>query len=145
MRILVDADACPVVEGIIKAGERYHISVVLFHDTAHEYRHRNVENVMVSKGADSADFALVNRVCAGDIVVTQDYGLAAMCLARGAFPLRQDGFAYTQENIDGLLFMRYASEKARENRERTRGPHKRTDREDREFFQSLCSLIERLN
>ena len=144
MRILVDADGCPVVEEAIRAAALYHISVVLFHDTAHEYWCRGVENVMVSTGADSVDYVLVNRVCTGDIVVTQDYGLAAICLARGAFPLRQDGLAYTQENIDDLLMLRYASKRARDNGERLKGPHKRTRREDKAFFQALCSLLESL-
>lgn len=66
-----------------------------------------------SKGADSVDFALVNLVNSDDIVITQDYGLAAMCLARGARPLSQDGMEYTAEDIDSLLLARHTAKKIR--------------------------------
>ena len=93
------------------------------------------------KGADSVDFALVNRLHAGDIAVTQDYGLAAMCLARGARVLRQDGLEYTQENIDALLLARHTAKKIRRSGGRLHGNKKRSRQEDRDFEQALTAMI----
>ena len=100
--------------------------------------------IHISRGTDSVDFALVNRLSAGDVVVTQDYGLAAMCLAKGAAVLRQDGLEYTAENIDALLSARAAAQKIRRAGGRLKGPAKRTREEDRAFEQALDLLLARL-
>ena len=82
MQILIDADGCPVVEFAVELARQHHIPCVILCDTAHRIEKPGAETVILSQGADSVDFALVNRVRKGDIVVTQDYGLAAMCLAK---------------------------------------------------------------
>ena len=84
MKLLIDADACPVVEICLEQARKRGIPVTLYCDTSHILRHEDAETVVVSKGADSADFALVNALAPGDLAVTQDYGLAAMCLSRKA-------------------------------------------------------------
>ena len=76
--ILIDADACPVVNETIQIAGQYGFRCILICDTAHEMHREGAETVIVSKGADAVDFVLVNRVQKNDIVVTQDYGLAAM-------------------------------------------------------------------
>ena len=91
MKLLIDADACPVVEICLEQARKRGIPVMLYCDTSHILRHEDAETVVVSKGADSADFALVNALAPDDLAVTQDYGLAAMCLSRKARVLRQDG------------------------------------------------------
>jgi uncharacterized protein YaiI (UPF0178 family) len=96
----------------------------------------------VYKGADSVDFALVNRVEPGDIVVTQDYGLASMCMAKGASVLHQDGWAYTKENIDALLFSRHESGKYRRAGGRTKGPKKREKAQDEAFRKALQQMLQ---
>ena len=96
---------------------------------------------MVEKGADSVDFKIVNLVGEGDIVVTQDYGLAAMCLARKAIPVSQNGLVYTDKNIDQLLFTRYVSKKIRNAGGRMKGPSKRTPEQDKAFEAVLERLI----
>ena len=111
MRLFVDADACPVVPQCLEEAGRAGVPVTLVCDQAHRMERPGAETVTVSQGADSADFALVNRVQPGDVVVTQDYGLAAMCLARRARVLHQDGHEYTPENIDGLLAFRHEARK----------------------------------
>jgi hypothetical protein len=100
--------------------------------------------VTVLRGADSADFALVNRVQAGDIVITQDYGLAAMALARWAYALNQNGMAYTDENIDALLLARHTAREVRMAGGRTKGPPKRTAAQDAAFRAALEALLARL-
>ena len=137
MRILVDADACPVVELILQAARAFRLSCVLFCDTAHEIRREGAETVILPKGADSVDFALVNRAKRGDLVITQDYGLAAMCLARGCRVLRQDGVEYTDRNIDDMLATRHIAREVRRAGGRTKGPHARTKEQDRAFERAL--------
>ena len=83
MIIFIDADGCPVVDETVHLANTHHIPCVILCDTSHQIRRTGAQTIIVSKGADSVDFALVNRLHAGDIAVTQDYGLAAMCLARG--------------------------------------------------------------
>ena len=96
----------------------------------------------MSKGSDSADYAVANDVQKGDVVITQDYGLAAMCLARGAQVINQDGRIYQNENIDGLLFSRYLSKKARMAGIRTKGPQKRTSSQNQSFQRVFIQLLE---
>lgn len=141
-RILVDADGCPVVDETIQLARRFGLSCVLFCDTSHEFQREGAETVVVSKGADSADFALVNQARRGDFVVTQDYGLAAMCLARGAIPLSQDGMVYDEQNIDALLQSRHAARKIRQSGGRLSGPKKRASKQDDAFIQTLTQLLE---
>lgn len=113
MNILVDADACPVKEIILETAKKYNISVTMFMDTSHIMNNINCEVVTVDKGHDSADFAIANRISKNDIAVTQDYGLACMLMAKGAHVINQNGFLYTNENIDSLLMRRHVSGKLR--------------------------------
>ena len=99
MTILIDADGCPVVDLTLQTAAKYNVPVLILCDTAHQIQRDGAQTLTFGKGADSVDFALVNRVCAGDLVITQDYGLASMCLARRARVLNQNGLEYTPENI----------------------------------------------
>ncbi|WP_424237133.1 YaiI/YqxD family protein [Bhargavaea ginsengi] len=141
MKILVDADGCPVVAETIATARRYGIPVTLLCDTAHEMHREGAETVIVSKGADAVDFLLVNRVSPGDIVVTQDYGLAAMVLAKGGRPIDQNGRLYTEDNIDGLLMSRYVSKKVRDAGGRMKGPKKRRPEANLRFERNLDALL----
>jgi uncharacterized protein YaiI (UPF0178 family) len=138
----IDADGCPVTDIAIKIAQKHGIACTLVCDTAHEFNKPGVRAITVSKGADNVDFALVNLVQKGDIVVTQDYGLAAMCLARGAVPLHQDGFVYDESNIDGLLHQRYSAQKLRRSGGRLRGPPKRAVEQDKAFAAALERILE---
>ena len=142
MKVLIDADACPVTDIAISLCRQYHITCLLFCDTAHEIHREGAETFIFDKGADSVDFALVNRVAAGDIVITQDYGLASMCLARGAKVLHQDGWLYTESNIDALLYQRHEARKYRSAGGRTKGPKKRTLQQDEAFRQAFQTLLQ---
>ena len=142
MKVLIDADACPVMDIAVSLCAQYQIPCLLLCDTAHILYRENAETVVVDKGADSVDFALVNRLTAGDIVITQDYGLAAMCLGRSARVLHQDGWEYTDSNMDGLLFQRHAAKKFRMAGGRTKGPSKRTAAQNNAFTQALENLLQ---
>ena len=89
------------------------------------------------------DFALINLCKAGDIVVTQDYGVAAMALSKGAYGIHQSGKWYTNDNIDQLLMERHIAKEARRAKTKNHlsGPSKRTKDDDRHFEESFCKLI----
>ena len=144
MKILIDADGCPVVDITVKIGIDYNIPITIMCDTSHIINKTGVETIVLSKGSDSVDFALVNKVNKGDIIVTQDYGLAAMVLSKGGYPINQNGMVYTNENIDQLLFTRHISKKIRNAGQRTKGPRKRTKEDDIKFKNSLISLIDKI-
>lgn len=141
MRILIDADACPVVDCTLAVAREFRLDCLLLCDTAHQLSRPGAETVVVDQGADSVDFALVRRLAPGDVVVTQDYGLAAMCLGRGAHPIRQDGLVYDDGNIDALLAARHAAQRIRRGGGRLKGPHKRTRDEDAAFAAALRQLL----
>lgn len=141
MTILIDADGCPVVDIAVKVANQHKIDCVILCDTSHVFEKPGTKTITVSKGADSVDFALVNMVKPGDIVVTQDYGLAAMCLARRTVPINQNGMVYTDSNIDALLNERHTSKKIRMAGGRLKGPSKRTAEQDAAFETALCALL----
>lgn len=143
MKILVDADACPVVKIVEAAAGKYKISVTLLCDTNHVLHSDYSDIKTIGAGADAVDFALVNLCQRGDIVVTQDYGVAAMVLGKGGRPIHQSGLWYTNENIDRLLMERHAAKKARMGRRRNhfKGPSKRSADDDKKFEASFERLL----
>lgn len=147
MRILVDADACPVVKLIEKTAERYGVETVLFCDTNHVLYSEYSTVKTIGAGADAVDFALTAECRKGDIVVTQDYGVAAMILSKGAHGLHQSGMRYTNENIDRLLAERHMAKKARMSRAKhhVKGPKKRTQEDDARFLSALETLLAELS
>ncbi|MEG0961491.1 MAG: YaiI/YqxD family protein [Lachnospiraceae bacterium] len=143
MQILVDADACPVVRQVEMIGEKYQIPVTLLCDTNHVLSSDYSKICVIGAGTDAVDFALVNQCKSGDIVVTQDYGVAAMALGKGALGIHQSGRWYTNENIDQLLLERHIAKEARRSssKHHSKGPKKRTKEDDKNFAQSLERLI----
>lgn len=141
MKIFIDADGCPVVDITVSLSKKYNIECILICDTAHIFNKDGVKTIVVEKGADSVDFKLVNMLSKGDISVTQDYGLAAMCLARGAVAINQNGLIYNDKNIEELLFTRYVSKKVRMAGGRLKGPSKRTKEQDEKFTHALEELL----
>lgn len=142
MKLVIDADGCPVVSLAVKAAEKYGVHCVLVCDTAHVFSGISAEIITVSQGTDSADFRIVNLIDSNDTVVTQDYGLAAMCLAKNAQALNQNGLIYSQENIDELLLSRHIHKKVRRGGGRLKGPKKRTPQQDEAFQRALIKLLE---
>lgn len=141
MKILIDGDGCPVVEQTVKLANKFQIPVYILCDTAHEIQYPGATTLVYTKGADSVDFALINKADPGDVIITQDYGLAAMGLAKRAIVLNQNGMPYTKENIDGLLFARHAAKKARMAGHRTKGPKKRSHEENISFERALLKIL----
>ena len=142
MKVLIDADACPVVDIVVRLCAKHAVPCLLLCDTAHAVYREGTETLIFDKGADSVDFALVNRACPGDIVITQDYGLASMCLGRNARVLHQDGWEYTLDNISGLMEQRHANKKHRLAGGRTKGPSKRTKAQDEAFAKAFQQMLQ---
>lgn len=141
MKILVDADACPVKEIIEMIAEKLKIPVVMLIDTSHILVSEYSEVISVSKAPDAVDFALINRTAKGDIVVTQDYGVAAMALGKGAFAIHPGGKIYTDSNIDIMLMERDIAKRCRRAGERIGGhTKKRTNADNNRFEESFNQL-----
>ena len=132
MNIYVDADACPVVSIVEEISKKYNISVTLLCDTNHVLHSEYSEVVMVGAGADAVDYKLISLCHRGDVVVSQDYGVAAMALGKGAFAIHQSGQWYTDENIDQMLMELHLNKKAR-----------RTEEDDERFRQSFEKMVQK--
>lgn len=145
MRVLIDADACPVVRIAEDISRQYQIPVILLCDTSHVLRSDYSEVRVIGQGADAVDFALFNLCRRGDVVVTQDYGVAAMALGRGAHCIHQSGMLYTDDNIEGLLMERHVAKKARmaSGKHHLKGPAKRTAEDDAHFAEAFEVLLQR--
>ena len=143
MQILIDADACPVIQIAEKVAIKYNIPVTLICDTNHILNSDYSEVIVVSAGADAVDYRLINICHKGDIVITQDYGVAAMALGKGAYAIHQSGKWYTNENIDQMLMERHLNKKARRSSHKNhiKGPKKRTEDDDKRFAQSFEKLL----
>ena len=143
MQILIDADACPVIQIAEKVAIKYNIPVTLICDTNHILNSDYSEVIVVSAGADAVDYRLINICHKGDIVITQDYGVAAMALAKGAYSIHQSGRWYTNENIDQMLMERHINKKARRTsaKNHIKGPRKRTKEDDKRFAESFEKIV----
>ena len=143
MHVFIDADACPVVSIVENISKKYNIPVTLLCDTNHVLTSEYSEVIVVGAGADAVDYKLISICHRGDIVVSQDYGVAAMALGKGAFAIHQSGKWYTNDNIDQMLMERHLNKKARRNSHKNyiKGPKKRTEEDDERFTQSFEKMI----
>lgn len=146
MKILVDADSCPVVRIVETIAQKYRVGVILLCDTNHVLSSEYSKIRIIGAGADAVDFALVNLCQKGDLVVTQDYGVAAMALGKGAYGIHQSGRWYTNENIEQMLMERHLVKKARQasGKHHLKGPSRRTEEDDRRFKESFEKLIRKV-
>lgn len=143
MKIYVDADACPVISIVEQVAKENNIAVTLLCDTNHVLDSDYSEVKIIGAGADAVDFALINLCKKNDIVVTQDYGVAAMALGKDAYAIHQSGKWYTDENIDQMLFERHLGKKARRasGKNHLKGPKKRAKEDDLRFRESFKKLL----
>lgn len=142
MKIFIDADGCPVVNETVQLCKEFKKECIIICDTAHQIEREGATTITVEKGADSADFRLVNMLSDADIAVTQDYALAAMGLSRGARIINQNGLEYTDKNIDSLLMQRFVAKKVRNAGGRLKGPSKRTKEQTEAFVKTLRKILE---
>ena len=142
MTVYIDADACPVTRIAERVAKEYSIPVVLLCDTNHVLTSDYSTVKVIGAGADAVDIALINLCKRRDIVITQDYGVAAMALGKGAKAIHQSGKIYTDDNISGLLESRHiAKVQRRKAKNHLKGPAKRTAEDDRNFENSFRQMI----
>ena len=143
MKIYIDADACPVVSIAEKVAAKFQIPVILLCDTNHILQSDYSDVIVVDAGADAVDYKLISICHKGDIVMLQDYGVAAMALGKGAYAIHQSGKWYTDENIDRMLMERQLNKKARRgsSKNHIKGPRKRTNEDDERFARSFEKLM----
>lgn len=141
--VYVDADACPVVRIIEDVAREMHVPVELICDTNHVLFSDYSRVRVIGAGADAVDFALINLLKAGDVVVTQDYGVAALALGKKAHAIHQSGKIFSDDNIDGLLMDRHLAKKARmgKGKHHLKGPKKRTEEDDIRFESAFRRLL----
>jgi uncharacterized protein YaiI (UPF0178 family) len=139
-KVLIDGDGCPVVDSAVRIAREYGLECIILCDTSHFIEKEGARTVTVSRGPDSVDFVLVNMLAAGDLVITQDYGLAAMCLARGAQAVSQNGMVYDDNNIGSLLMARHTARKIRNAGGRLKGSGKRQTEMDNAFEEQFRKL-----
>ena len=134
MQIFVDADACPVVAIVEKVAKMHAVPVTLLCDTNHVLSSGYSKVIVVGAGADAVDYKLISICRKGDIVVSQDYGVAAMALGKGAYAI---------DNIDQMLMERHLNKKARRSTHKShmKGPRKRTPEDDERFAQSFEKMV----
>ncbi|MEF9945497.1 MAG: DUF188 domain-containing protein [Lachnospiraceae bacterium] len=143
MKILIDGDGCPVIRMTEQIAIAAHIPVTIVVDYNHQIQSSYAQVVTVDQGNDSADFVLFGLIQKGDLIITQDYGVASLALSKGAYALHQSGREYTQDNIEQLLFERHLSKKQRNSKKKKHYTPiaKRTTEDDLHFQESLLALL----
>ncbi len=141
MRILVDADACPIKNIILEESKKYNISVYMYFDNSHIYNDEYSKVIIVDKSKDSVDLKIINDLHKDDIVVTQDYGLASIVISKNAKAISNNGLIFTKANIDRLLFERFLGIKNRKAKIKTKKMKKRDKIMDDNFRKNFLKLI----
>jgi len=141
MKILVDADACPVKDIILKTAKEFKVELIIIKNYSHEIYDDYAKIITVDQGRDMADLVLINNTKEGDIVITQDYGVAALALGKKAYAINQDGWLYTNENIDELLLKRHIGREVRRVEKRFSKIPKRTKEDNLKFEKRFRELV----
>lgn len=142
MKIYVDADGAPWWDLVIERGRRHGVTVVMVADYSHHFPpEEGVERVVVDGGKDAADFAIVNRVHAGDLVVTQDVGLASLVLPQGAAVISPRGYEFSEDSMAGRLARRWLHGRIMRAGGRVSGPPALSEDERDRFLMLLDNKI----
>lgn len=144
MKIIIDADACPVTDIVTKIAIEKGIHCIIVCDDAHKIIRENIETIVVSQGKDAVDFVIISKTEKNDIIVTQDYGLGSIILSKNAYCINQNGLIINKYNIESLLFNRHMSQKLRNSGKKTKGPKKRTLEQDKSFKNNFIYLLEQI-
>lgn len=142
MKIIIDADASPVRKIVIELAMKYMIELIMVSNINHEINETYGKVYTVDQGQDSADHLIVSLTNKDDLVVTQDYGLAALVLAKGAKAIHQDGWFFNNQNIDQLLMSRHLNQKLRKVNKRPKPIPKRQKNQDDAFKKTLKIYLE---
>ncbi len=145
VKIIVDADACPVKTEIVAAARQYGADVLMVASYAHQLTpEEGVTVIQVDRSDQSVDMFIANRIGANDILVTQDFGLATIGLAKRAIVISNRGQLYTDRTIDFLLETRHDQAKKRRGGHHTKGPRAFTDDDRSRFLQTLTKVLRKM-
>jgi hypothetical protein len=142
MKILIDADGCPVRQITEEIAKEYHIPVVIVSNIHHQIKSDDALVITVDSGRDMADHEILKRTSKNDLIITQDYGLASLILMKNAYALHQDGWFYTENNIDMLLMQRQIGQKMRQAKKRYKHIPKRKEEDDLLFSKTLRKFLD---
>jgi uncharacterized protein YaiI (UPF0178 family) len=141
VKIIIDADASPVRKIVVGIAKKYQIELIMVSNINHEIFEDYGKIYTVDQGQDSADHLIVSLSSKGDLVVTQDYGLAALILSKGGDVIHQDGWFFSNENIDQLLMSRHLNQKLRKVNKRPKAIPKRKDSDNDAFRKALINYL----
>jgi len=141
MRIIVDADACPGKHIIEEIAKKFSLELIYYCDINHFLSSDYGTVKYMDSGFQSVDMKIANEAKAEDVIVTQDYGVAAMVLGKKAYAINPKGFIYSEDNIDKLLFERHMSAKVRRSGGKTFNPKKRSSEDDTRLKNNLIKLV----
>ena len=146
LRILVDADACPVKDEVYKVAWRRAVAVSVVSNSAFRVpAHPLVERIVVSAGFDAADDWIAERADAAAVVITGDILLADRCLKAGATVIAHNGRAFTPASIGSAITTRAIMADLRAGADGITGgpaPFAKADRS--RFLQALDEALARL-
>lgn len=140
-KILVDADACPVRKIIVRVAKEYSVPVIMFYDESHIINDGYSENIVVETGRDSVDTEITALVLENDVVITQDYGLAELCLKKKARVINQNGIVFSEYNINFYIMSRDENFKKRFSGQRTSNHKKRKTKDDEHFEKNFRQMF----
>lgn len=143
MKIYVDGDGCPVVDLAVEIAKEYKLEIILVINYAHQVESDYAQVISVDTSNDSVDFYIVNKIKKGDLVISQDYGLASLALAKGAYPINENGYIFTEDNIEARLNRRHIHRKLRQGGYRHSNPGKRKPKDNLKFKLRFKELIEK--
>lgn len=143
MRIIIDGDACPGISIIEKVAKIYKVEIIIFCDINHFIQSDYSTVKIVDMGFQSVDMYVINETKENDIVISQDYGIAAICLGKNAEVINPKGYIYNKGNIDTLLDLRYISQKIRRSGGRSANQKKRTYEDDKRLEKNLIFIIKK--
>lgn len=141
MRILVDADACPSINLITQIAVDNNIELYLYSDSTHNIINEYANVITLDKRCQSVDIVIANEIKKEDLLITQDFGLATMALAKKALVVHPKGIIYTDNNIDQLIFERYINNKSRKQNIHIKGPKKRKEEDNTNLINSLKKCL----
>lgn len=141
MMLIIDADACPSLDLITSIAKKNNLKVLIYTDVNHNIITDYGKIIVVDQGFQNVDMHIVNKVKANDIVITNDYGLALLCLAKNAKVMNANGFIYSNKNIDKMMFERHIRRIERHRTKKVKGPKKRTKKDIENLEHNLNKLL----
>ena len=145
LRILVDADACPVKDEVYRVAARYKLKVyVVANSPILVPRAPSLVRIVVGMGADVADDWIVEQAGPGAVVITSDVPLASRCVKKTAEVLAPTGNPFSENSIGMALATRNLMDQLRSAGQTTGGPPPFGPRDRSRFLGALDNLVTRL-